>query len=42
MTTLLDTQTGGILQSDLSVFGDVVIVPNWLPGTITAWRVVWD
>lgn len=42
VTTLLDTQAGGILQNDLSVFGDVVIVPNWLPGTVTAWRVVRD
>lgn len=42
VTTLLDTQAGGILQNDLSVFGDVVIVPNWMPGTVTAWRVVQD
>ncbi|AXE65719.1 hypothetical protein BBF93_16890 [Hyphomonas sp. CACIAM 19H1] len=42
VTTLLDTQAGGILQNDLAVFGDVVIVPNWLPGTVTAWRVVRD
>lgn len=42
VTTLLDTQEGGILQNDLSVFGDVVIVPNWMPGTVTAWRVARD
>lgn len=42
VTTLLDTQADGILQNDLSVFGDVVIVPNWLPGTVTAWRVARD
>ena len=42
VTTLLDTQSEGILQNDLSVFGDVVIVPNWLPGTVTAWRVARD
>lgn len=39
VTTLQDTQEQGILQNDLSVFGDVVIVPNWMPGTVTAWRV---
>ncbi|PKP80229.1 MAG: hypothetical protein CVT79_15305 [Alphaproteobacteria bacterium HGW-Alphaproteobacteria-18] len=42
VTTLQDTQEAGILQNDLSVFGDVVIVPNWMPGTVTAWRVVRD
>lgn len=42
VTTLQDTQADGILQNDLSVFGDVVIVPNWMPGTVTAWRVVRD
>lgn len=42
VTTLLDTQESGILQNDLSVFGDVVIVPNWMPGTVTAWRVARD
>lgn len=42
VTTLQDTQAEGILQNDLSVFGDVVIVPNWMPGTVTAWRVVRD
>lgn len=42
VTTLQDTREGGILQNDLSVFGDVVIVPNWLPGTVTAWRMVRD
>ena len=29
-----------ILQNDLKIFGDTVIVPNWQPGTVTAWRVV--
>jgi len=36
---LLDTREEGILQNDLSVFGDTVIIPNWRPGTVTAWRV---
>lgn len=40
VTTLQDTREAGILQNDLSVFGDMVIVPNWMPGTVTAWRVV--
>jgi hypothetical protein len=41
VTTLLDT-TGDatpILQNDLKIFGDTVIVPNWQPGTVTAWKV---
>lgn len=42
VTTLLDTEAEGVLQNDLSVFGDVVIVPNMLPGTVTAWRAVRD
>lgn len=42
VTTLQDTQADGVLQNDLSVFGDVVIVPNWVPGTVTAWRVARD
>lgn len=37
--TLIDTEDDTILQNDLSVFGDVVIVPNWIPGTVTAWRI---
>lgn len=39
VTTLVDTKEQGILQNDLSVFGDIVIVPNWNPGTVTAWRI---
>lgn len=39
VTTLIDTKEQGILQNDLSVFGDIVIVPNWAPGTVTAWRI---
>lgn len=40
VTTLLDTTDGPILQNDLTLFGDTVIVPNWQPGTVTAWKVV--
>lgn len=39
VTTLVDTKEQGILQNDLSVFGDIVIVPNWEPGTVTAWKI---
>ena len=40
VTTLLDRQADGVLQNDLSVFGDTVIVPNMRPGTLTGWRIV--
>lgn len=36
--SLLNTREEEILQNDLSVFGDLVIVPNWDPNTVTAWR----
>ncbi len=36
---LLNTQENGILQNDLTVFGDTVIIPNMLPGTVTAWTI---
>ncbi len=39
VTLLVDTKAQGILQNDLSVFADVVIVPNWEPGTVTAWKI---
>ncbi len=39
VSLLVDTKADGILQNDLSVFGDVVIVPNWEPGTVTAWKI---
>jgi hypothetical protein len=39
VTLMIDTRADGILQNDLSVFGDVVIVPNWEPGTVTAWKI---
>lgn len=35
---VLDTRAAGTLQNDLSVFGDLVLVPNWEPGTVTAWQ----
>ena len=36
---LLDTRAEEILQNDLTMDGDLVIVPNWRPGTVTGWRV---
>ncbi|WP_300380218.1 hypothetical protein [Henriciella sp.] len=36
---LLNTQEEGILQNDLTIIDGTVIVPNWLPGTVTAWSV---
>lgn len=38
-TELLNTVDDTIFQNDLTVFGDTVIVPNWQPGTVTAYRV---
>jgi hypothetical protein len=40
VTLLVDTKTDKILQNDLNVYGDIVIVPNWEPGTVTAWKIV--
>lgn len=40
VTTVVDTKADGILQNDLNVYGDIVIVPNWQPGTVTAWRII--
>lgn len=40
VTALLDTEADGILQNDLTGVGDLIIVPNWQPGTVTAWRLV--
>lgn len=37
VTQLLDTREDGILQNDLSVFGEMIVSPNWEPGTVTAW-----
>lgn len=36
---LLDTEADGILQNDLTRIDDLIIIPNWKPGTVTAWRV---
>ncbi|WP_300395970.1 hypothetical protein [Henriciella sp.] len=39
VSEVLNTQEQGILQNDLTVFGNTVIIPNWMPGTVTAWTV---
>ena len=38
-TELENTMDDPILQNDLTRVGDLIIVPNWEPGTLTAWRV---
>jgi hypothetical protein len=40
VSSILDTQSEDINQNDLTGVGDLIIVPNWSPGTVTAWRVV--
>jgi len=42
VATILNTRAAGVLQNDLTIFGDTVIVPNWEPGTVTAWRLTAD
>ena len=39
VTTMVDTTADKILQNDLTIIDGLVIVPNWEPGTVTAWRV---
>lgn len=39
VTTVLDTTAEKIFQNDLTMIDGLVIVPNWEPGTVTAWRV---
>ena len=40
VTRVIDTREEGIQQNDLNVYGDIVIVPNWAQGTVTAWKIV--
>ncbi len=42
VSQVMNTQAQGILQNDLTVFGDTVIIPNWMPGSVTAWKVMAD
>jgi hypothetical protein len=39
VTTLLDTSAEKIFQNDLTIIDGLVIVPNWEPSTVTAWRI---
>jgi len=41
-TSMLNTETDKTYQNDLTLVDDLIIVPNWEPGTVTAWRVIWD
>ena len=40
VTSMLDTEAGGVNQNDLTGVDNLIVVPNWSPGTVTAWRVV--
>ncbi|MEL7311328.1 MAG: hypothetical protein AAFN07_07455 [Pseudomonadota bacterium] len=35
---LLNTEDDGIYQNDLTYVDEMLIVPNWNPGTVTMWR----
>lgn len=38
--TIMDTEEAGIYQNDLIHIGrNVIVVPNWQPGTLSAWKV---
>ena len=37
-TELHNTADLPVFQNDLTRIGDMIIVPNWQPGTVTAWR----
>nr|WP_070961450.1 hypothetical protein [Hyphomonas sp. Mor2] len=38
-TELHNTVEDTIYQNDLTRVGDLIIVPNWKPGSVTAWRI---
>lgn len=38
VVTLLDTTAQKILQNDLTILDGLIVVPNWEPGAVTAWR----
>jgi hypothetical protein len=40
-TTILNTEAEDINQNDLTGVGNLIVVPNWSRGTVTAWRVVY-
>jgi len=37
---LLDTEENTILLNDFTLVGNTLIVPNWRPGTVRAFRLV--
>jgi hypothetical protein len=39
VTTVLDTTAEKIFQNDLTIIDSLIVVPNWEPGSVTAWRV---
>jgi len=39
VTTLLDSRDENIYLNDILLVGDVLLIPNWEPGTLTAYRV---
>lgn len=39
-TSVLNTRAAGISQNDLTMFGDIVIVPNMANDTVSAWRLM--
>lgn len=39
-TEILNTTDKPIYQNDLTRVEDLIIVPNWQPGTVSAWRIV--
>ena len=38
-TEIHNTEDTPTYQNDLTRVGDMIIVPNWQPGTVTAWRI---
>tara|TARA_R110001592_G_C13192743_1_gene753276 strand:+ start:25323 stop:26177 length:855 start_codon:yes stop_codon:yes gene_type:complete len=40
VTSILDTEAEGVNQNDLTGVGSLIVVPNWSPGTVTAWRLI--
>ncbi len=39
VTTIVDTAAEKIFQNDLTMIDGLIVVPNWEPQTVTAWRV---
>ena len=39
LTTLLDTRAANAYMNDFLLVGDLLVIPNWQPGSVTAYRV---